>query len=384
MGARTARAATRILALGALVSGTLALAGMAPAGAALPPVATTATTPAPHPELMRRITSVQTPRGSAASSSSAPMQYHGGTGQYGVAVTTGAPRVYLVFWGSQWGTQSLDAQGYATFSHDPSNEAVVLQRLYAGLGTDGETWSQVLAQYCQSGALSYLATSCQGLAHPRFVGLPSGGALAGVWYDAAQALTTRRATCTGGGLHRCRIGPSATQLSAEAMRAERHFGLVRWGLARDAQIVIASPTGTFPDGFDRWVQGYNTDFCAWHDYTGSAAYRVPWSSMGMLPDIAFTNLPYLTDAGTSCGAYALGGPRDGISIVASHEYAETLTDQFPESTTGGWFNDVSGAEVGDACAWQPDGAGLVRLGTGRLPLSSVWSNAAGRCVLSTP
>src|SRR5262245_4530053 len=34
----------------------------------------------------------------------------------GIGVTTGAPRVYLVFYGSQWGTAGTDANGNTTFS----------------------------------------------------------------------------------------------------------------------------------------------------------------------------------------------------------------------------------------------------------------------------
>ena len=34
-------------------------------------------------------------------------------------VTTGAPRVYVIFWGSQWGTVSTNGQGYMTLAGDP-------------------------------------------------------------------------------------------------------------------------------------------------------------------------------------------------------------------------------------------------------------------------
>src|SRR3954452_15625389 len=44
------------------------------------------------------------------------LTYGGGTS--GVGVTTGAPKVYLVFWGSQWGSPGTDASGYTTLSGD--------------------------------------------------------------------------------------------------------------------------------------------------------------------------------------------------------------------------------------------------------------------------
>ncbi len=61
---------------------------------------------------------------------------------------TGSVKVYLIFWGSQWGTAGTNSSGYTTLSGDPSGEAPYLQALLAGLGTDGETWSGVATQYC--------------------------------------------------------------------------------------------------------------------------------------------------------------------------------------------------------------------------------------------
>src|SRR5207253_2075683 len=80
--------------------------------------------------------------------------------------------------------------------------------------------------------------------------------------------------------------------------------------------------------------------CAWHDYTGS--------SYG---DLAFTNMPYVTDLGQSCGQNFVNsgsaGTLDGFSIVNGHEYAETITDQNPP---GGWTNWLTGEENADECA----------------------------------
>jgi hypothetical protein len=57
----------------------------------------------------------------AAALAAGPLLYGGGVG--GVGVTTGAPRVYLVFWGSQWGVKSTNAQGYVTLAGDPKGMA---------------------------------------------------------------------------------------------------------------------------------------------------------------------------------------------------------------------------------------------------------------------
>ena len=123
------------------------------------------------------------------------------------------------------------------------------------------------------------------------------------------------------------------------------------------------------------ASGFGTQYCAWHSSTSSA-----------YGNIAYTNLPYMTDAGASCGANFNGlGTTAGITIVEGHELAETITDQFPN---GGWL-DSSGAENGDKCAWISSGQGAtasVQFGDTSYPVQSLWSNAfsggAGGCVLS--
>jgi len=134
--------------------------------------------------------------------------------------------------------------------------------------------------------------------------------------------------------------------------------------------VILSPTGTDPDG---WRQN---GFCAWHDYNGDATLSGgPVSSP--YGDIAFTNMPYVTDVGSSCGENFVNsgsaGTDDGVSMVNGHEYAETVTDQNP---AGGYTNS-SGEEVGDTCAWnQGPGAPAANLSltTGSFAMQSIWGN----------
>src|SRR5262249_18092070 len=88
--------------------------------------------------------------------------YGGGTD--GIGVTTGDERVYLVFFGSQWGTQGTNGNGDVTLSGDPSGEAPYLQEMFKGLGTGGEQWSGVMTQYCEgvsAGAQTCPATARQ-------------------------------------------------------------------------------------------------------------------------------------------------------------------------------------------------------------------------------
>jgi serine protease len=133
--------------------------------------------------------------------------------------------------------------------------------------------------------------------------------------------------------------------------------------------VILSPTGVTP-------QGFGTQYCAYHSYTSST-----------YGNVAYTNLPYITDAGSSCGAGFNGmGPDAGITMVEGHELGETVSDQFP---SGGW-TDSSGAENGDKCAWISTGSqgasAMVNIGSGTYAVQSLWSNAynsgAGGCVMS--
>ena len=280
-----------------------------------------------------------------------------GGGNDGIGVTTGDERVYLVFFGSQWGTQSTNSKGDVTLSGDPSGEAPYLQEMFKGLGTGGEQWSGVATQYCQG--VSAGAQTCPATAP--HVAYPHGGALAGVWVDESAA-SPGQATCD--------------QLAQEAINAATHFGNTTAAENRDASYVILSPTGTHPDGFDTQT---GQDFCAWHDWNGDSTL----SGGGAVPspdgDIAFTNMPYVTDAGVNCGANFVrsgtAGKLDGASIVVGHEYAETITDQNP---AGGWL-DLGGEETADKCAWLQTGSGkvaLLTLPTGTFAMQGIWANNA--------
>ena len=284
-----------------------------------------------------------------AAASANDLNYGGGID--GIGVTTGPEKVYLVFYGSQWGSQSTNSSGDVTLSGDPSGEAPDLQEFFKGLGTDNELWSGVMTQYCDG--VSVGAQSCPA-SNAEHVAYPTGGALAGVWVDESTA------------------SPSAAtghQLGVEAVNAAAHFGNTTAAANRDAQYVVISPTGTNPDN---WLtQG----FCAWHDYNGDStlsggAVSSPYG------DIAFTNLPYITDAGASCGQDFVNanGTLDGVTIVEGHEYAETITDQNP---AGGW-TDSSGEETGDKCAWITPGTSGgsfdLTTSTGTYAVQTTWAN----------
>ena len=292
------------------------------------------------------------------------LTYGGGIG--GVGVTMGRPRVYLVFWGSQWGTHGTKTVGtniYDTYSGDPKGMAPDLEAFFSGLGTNSETWSGVATQYCQGVAVG--TVSCpNNVAH---VGYPTGGAFAGAWEDASAAAPHVA---------------SPAQLATEAENAAGHFGNTTQASNANDQYFIVSPTGTEPNGFNT----PSGQFCAWHDYTGDTSLGSVSQPNGML---AFTNMPYVTDAGASCGANFVNagtaGTLDGVTIVGGHEYTETITDQFP---AGGW-TDSGGSEIGDKCAWISSGQGAaqnITLATGSFAIQSMWGNdfngGSGGCEVS--
>jgi serine protease len=158
--------------------------------------------------------------------------------------------------------------------------------------------------------------------------------------------------------------PRQSQLANEAIRAAAYFSNTNAASNTSAQYIIATAHGNNASGF-------GTQYCAWHSSTNS--------SYGT---IAYTNLPYMTDAGANCGAGFNGmSSTAGITIVEGHELAETITDQFPN---GGWL-DSSGEENGDKCAWITTGntgaSAVVLFPNGSsFPVQSLWSNAASGCV----
>ncbi len=210
-----------------------------------------------------------------------------------------------------------------------------------------------MTQYCEGVPAG--ATLCPSTAS--HVGYPNGGALAGIWRDTATAAPT---------------SATSSQIANEAIRAAAQFGNVAPESNRNAQYVIASPTGTYPDGFNA-----GGGFCAWHDSVYVPAYG----------DIAFTNLPYVLDMGKSCGANFVNagtaGLLDGVTMVEGHEYAETITDQIP---AGGWTDDL-GLENADKCAWISGGlagAQNVAFATGVFPMQTTWSNEDQACRIVHP
>src|SRR5579884_3105550 len=181
-----------------------------------------------------------------------------GGGVDGIGVMSGHNKVYLVFYGTQWGTQSTDSNGNYTFSGDPDGAAPKAQMMFKGIGTGSELWSADLTQWCDGPNVSSGATSCPSNAN--FIPYQSGGVLAGVWYDNSGAAPS---------------SATAAQLGQEAVKAAAHFGNTTAASNRYAYYVILSPHGTNPDNYQSPTQGY----CAWHDWNGDVGVSSPYGDL---------------------------------------------------------------------------------------------------------
>lgn len=320
---------TRRRRMAAAAASAAALAGAAllaasPAGAQVPETAT-------HPD---HIASAHA-AGPAASGTSNLV--------YGGGPIVASPTIYIVYWGSQWGTGS-------TVTNDPSGVAPLQLSFFQHAYGNGDTWSNSVTQYCQGVPAG--TTQCNGAGTP--VGHPAADPVGGTWLDSGVTAPKRA---------------SQSQIAAEAVRAASHFGVT----GTNVEIIVDSPHGVTPSGF-------GTQYCAWHSSTTANGSSLP-----------YTNMPYVPDAGTACGSGfvatsgGVNSATEGVTIVGGHEYAETVTDPVPNS---GWL-DSAGAENGDKCAWISSGQGasaVVSLNGASYAVQSLWSNnfngGAGGCVVS--
>lgn len=223
---------------------------------------------------------------------------------------------------------------YLTFwgwTSDPSNEGNYLYRFLNGLG--GYAWLDTLFQY--------------GISNPRHQLVA-----AHIFHDSTPIPSS----------------PTDAQIAQEAINTASHFGIAD----PNASYIIATPSGHSTSGF-------GSSFCAYHGSVADGGTA-----------LAYTNLPYISDAGSSCGQFIVnptaltdgGGTLDGVSIVAGHELAETQTDPQPPT---GWYNNSYG-EIGDMCAWQLLSNFELTNGTFAMQpnFSNNASNFQGNCVIGYP
>lgn len=236
--------------------------------------------------------------------SNAQLTYHNGA-----AVQT-SPRIYLVLWGPNWFTNG-----------DPNGVATRLHYFYQGLG--GSSYANVLKQFSGStGAFTNPTGQYKG------------------WIQDTTSVPAQ---------------PTKAQVQAAAVRAAQRMN----DYSYNAQYVVATPYGV--------VDQFSTAnrFCGWHDWA-AAGGNGNWVTYTSLP-----YMPYMDAIGRGCGGgkvNGVNGKLDGVTILASHEYAETVNDP----AVNAWF-DINGSENGDKCSWL--NLKNYKLTNGyTLPVQPYWSN----------
>jgi hypothetical protein len=265
------------------------------------------------------------------------LSFHGGSVQIGT-------QVYVSYWGSEWssgGSPSgqpysyAQAQAYLTGSSG----------FFPNVG--GSSWINSDTQYCQN--VPSGTTNCSGISGAQYVTNPS-DQYGNSWNDTTSVPAK----------------PTQSQIFDAAVRLANHFG----GYSPNNTYLVFTPSG-------KSMSGFGTSWCAWHSSgTGSVG--------GVSVRVAYGYIPYMPDAGYSCGMNFINsnnsfgnGYFDGFSVVAGHEYEEAQTDPFPSS---GWL-DGSGAEDADKCAWSGS-SGNITLGSNHFAVQPLWSNASSGCVMS--
>ena len=253
--------------------------------------------------------------GNACAEPYCPVVWNGGPVQHN-------PHVYLLLWGPNW---TSDPNQMATASY--------LDSFYRGLGVQPQdNWSTVTSQYPDSSG------------PPAF----TGSVYVGMFHDPTTPPT----------------GVGQDGLAAEADTFALNQGITDLS---DAQIVIATQSGTCPAGFvGTGCGGTNNYYCAWH-------------SVSKEP---YTNLPYVLDAGTACGENFVNssGTHDGFSMVGSHEYADTITDPSPTTGWFDFFDQGNFGEIADKCTWDLHSRDVM-LSTGNFAMQPLWSNNDDGCVM---
>jgi hypothetical protein len=276
---------------------------------------------------------------------------------YGGGPVQQTPRVYVVFWGPKWNTAShTSAKNYIT-------------GLFTGLGLTGkgDSWSGTVKQYGDFTGPPALNTSV----------------LAGTWVDTTDTPPSNNSS-----------NPVTLDgLAEEALNAAGHFNIP--DMTTQADIVIASQQGTCFTPLDPadatstfagdcgTPQAAGNGYCAFHNADGldGIGKYLPW-----------INLPYQPDAQADCGqGFVSGfGANAGFSINGAAELMEVITDPIDDA----WLDPADtldgGGEIADKCIWAgsrwgqnpPDPIGNITLNGGSYAMQSLWSNAAGGCVMT--
>ncbi|MEO9263133.1 MAG: hypothetical protein ABI282_03510 [Candidatus Baltobacteraceae bacterium] len=151
--------------------------------------------------------------------------------------------------------------------------------------------------------------------------------------------------------------PTTAQIQVQVVDAQ-HF--LKMGNNKDVDYIVSLGYRHDPPGFGPG------GFCAFHTAFGTKTSPQP-----------FTVDPYVTEAGTGCGAYTVQGPDDGVSVVLGHELAEATTDP----GLNAWYDsDGLSGEIGDKCANRGFNQDIYLRNNGLFPMQPLWSNKTANCV----
>lgn len=283
------------------------------------------------------------------------MFYHGGQ-------IVRSPKVYVTYWGWK-GT-------------DPSGQKVYMENFFNGIG--GHSYLSATTQYSEIDR--------------GFITNPT-SLLKGTWNDDYR---TPRPASACPSLN-CRdmyqhINEEAfyRQVHEEVIRAKDHFG----GYIEDAVYVIALPKDALDGASDGWSKSGGTGWCASHGRVLQGGLK-----------LKYIVIPYMSDS-SGCGKNSVNsgssGTLDGVGIVTSHEYVETLTDPHPSVTEdsflwwswqneiGSWYSGTAQDpdEAGDKCnplhAGKPAAHNMTLTNGTVVVVQKYWSNAfssgRGGCV----
>jgi hypothetical protein len=244
------------------------------------------------------------------------------------------PVIYISWWGPEW------SSGFTTGGYTGAQAQTYVSDFFGNIG--GSSWNNVVTQYCQN--VPSGTQNCASFSGAQYITNPS-GQLHGAWNDTTAVPTS----------------PTQTDIANAAKRLSAHFGY-----SANATYMVFTPHG-------KSMNGFATQWCAWHSSTSSSSGTV-----------AYAYIPYQPDAGASCGVNFINannsygnGWFDGFSVVAGHEYSEAETDPFPNS---GWL-DRQGAENADKCAWSSQ-SGNIHLGSHDYAVQPTWSNRTSGCAMS--
>jgi len=290
----------------------------------------------------------QSPQGTASSLAN-DLIYHGGSAGPGAIGIQKQPAVYLIYWGTEWGTgfTTPDTDGKLYSSKTLQN---YLNTFMANLG--GSPWAAVQTQYCRNVPIG--TTTCAGIAGADYITNPK-HQLKGVWTDPTPVPDN---IVTLGLAENLVDDP----LAMEAMRASAHFTY-----DPDATYIIMTPPKTTG-------VGQQAVYCGYHSQTTSLdglgnPYRIEYSF------IPWQNNGECGEHNVNATSNAFGnGIFDSWSIVVGHEYSEAVTD--PDNFFGvqdGW-NDDSTSENADKCAWKE--TQNITLAGHNFAVQPTWSNEA--------